>query len=142
MVPSRRTLLRSSSVLLCTAVAGCVEAIPGVCGSMNRIRLWAEPISEPVTENRAVRNLSVENLTTAERDVVRKAIESEAYTDCIGSESDGIKRLRERIYQGPPSNTDGRYRVYLIDNGSVYSIGFTDGDHTVVVPEETVDDEN
>lgn len=132
MVPTRRDLLQAGCLFGSIALAGCKEFLPGVCGSMNRIEIKATPASLSTSEVERENPIKFENLSKPEQNIMRTAIENNGYTDCIGSEADGVDQLRNRL--DTYDNTDEDIQVYLKYEGYYYSLYFKNGDAIYAAP--------
>lgn len=133
----RRSLLAGAGCAISASFAGCLSALDNTDRSQGTadlpIRFWLEEVSLAESEYDSVNSIGFVNLSTAERKIVRTALEDQAYTAEQGNESPALKKLQSRIEQ----RTGGgqTLEAYLRRNDTYYRIGYAAGDHIIAHPD-------
>lgn len=135
---SRRRLLGRGAVVGTAGLAGCVDGLPGGDGPRGTAdlprRLWFEAVSISESERESIDPIVFEDLSEAEREVVRTALEEGEYTSERDGGPPGLERLRVRIEARTGSGET--LEVYLRRGQAYYRVGFADGDHVIAHPDQ------
>lgn len=117
-------------------LAGCVGSV-GSNGTAQGtegppVRLWFERVTLPERERESIDPIVFSDLSEAERNVVRTALDEGEYTAC-GTESAALERLRGRI----ETRTRGgkTLEAHLRRDETLYRVGYADGDHIIAHPD-------
>ena len=95
-------------------------------------RLWFEEVSLSTPDREGIDPIAFDDLSDAEREIVRTALEEGEYTVERDRGSPAFERLRDRIEE---RTGDGEtLAVYLRRGQTYYRVGFVDGDHIVARP--------
>lgn len=130
----RRRLLAGVGTALATG--GCLGVVRHGGGGQGTeglpTRLWFERVSLSAAERDGIDPIVFADLPTAEREIVRTALDEGEYAVETGSESPAFERLADRIER----RADGGLEVYLRKGEVSYRVGFARGDHVVAHPDQ------
>ena len=131
----RRTLLRVG-LLPGVGLAGCADRAPsddtprGTAGLPRR--LWFERVSLSASERGSVDPIAFGDLSGAEREIVRAALEEGGYAIEADRGSPAFDDLRDWIEDR--TGNGETLTVYLRRGDAYYRVGFADGDHVIAHP--------
>ena len=97
-------------------------------------RLWFEEVTLQASERESIDPLVFGDLSEAEREIVRTALEEGEDTLERDQGPPAFERLRDRIEAR--TGNGGTLEVYLRRGGTYYRVGFADGDHIVAHPDQ------
>ncbi|WP_152041285.1 hypothetical protein [Salinigranum salinum] len=138
---NRRRLLAGAGTAVAAAIAGCFGSIPGAgietdsgapAGTAGLpTRFWLERVSLSESERSGVDPIVFADLSPAEKEVVRTALDEGEYTVQREHSDPALDGLRDRI----EARTDGGLEAYLRRGETYYRVGFAAGDHIIAHPD-------
>lgn len=95
------------------------------------IQFWLVEVSVSASEQESITPIVFSDLSDAQKNIVRTALEEGEYTAEIGEEPRALENLRQQI----SARTDGGVQAYLKRDDTYYRVGFVAGDHIIADPD-------